>query len=175
MACWAARPKLKHKSDLNGCPPRDRPVPPACFWKSWPAVKRWTSATLLCSTWSRWRETQQIPAKSTRFYLPWLNGALNFTLFAFRFSTWLFCSQKKQIFLIFHFSDIFETALKKVENICTLTSKNCTQSCQQNAVISFVTTASWLQSKRHKEEKRKKILPDWIHFLPFEWLSGQRR
>lgn len=34
IACWAARPKLIHKLDLIGCPPKDRPVPPACFGKA---------------------------------------------------------------------------------------------------------------------------------------------
>lgn len=40
---------------------------PGLLWKSWLTVKSWTSATLLCSTWSWWRETLQIPAKSTHF------------------------------------------------------------------------------------------------------------
>lgn len=40
---------------------------PGLLWKSWPTVKSWTSATLLRSTWSRWRETLQIQAKSTHF------------------------------------------------------------------------------------------------------------
>lgn len=32
VACWAARPRLIHKSDPIGCPPKHPPVPLACFW-----------------------------------------------------------------------------------------------------------------------------------------------
>lgn len=78
---------------------------PGLLLKSWLTVKSWTSAMLLCSTWSWWCKTLQIPAKSTHFYLPRLNTALNSMLLAFRLNTWLWCYRKnteRQIFKIFN-------------------------------------------------------------------------
>lgn len=91
---------------------------PGLLWKSWPTVKSWKSARLLRSAWSRRRDTLEIPAKSTHFFMLQLNYSSLFYLLS------IWARDHGAASQAFKALQMFQKFLWKHENICSFSSKN---------------------------------------------------